>query len=571
MTAYEPGDVILVPYPFDERAGGRKRPALVISSREHNEETGELVVAQNNLTIMNLPPILQGITLLEVQHMLATPERPSTNGHLPAVGGRAAIYIRVSSDRQKDGTSLDVQLEHCHQYCDGQGLEVVGTFKDVESGLHIDRPQYQQALALARSKGFDHLVVYRFDWVGRDDAEHAGMLKDFTRLGIQLVSASGESPDPFFRKLAGVLAWNESRTLSIRITGSKMRRHESGGWNGKPCFGYSLAKHPEGGSYLVPNEQAPLVSEIFTMYSTGRHSLADLQRFLGGVGVTKGRFSIVYILRNQVYLGLVPHGRYVKSPFHPKPDQVSWTRGKHQPLIDQKTFEMVQVRLSDNRHRQRGGPAAKYMFSGLIWCGSCGCKYVGRRVNAWGGKKYHAYYCNRKSGFGDCPSHSIYESRIREVVIPPLERLIAMVSKDDLRQKVRDELVRQEEDAKSADVVTKLGAKEQLERLEARLSSLEDAMLDGDIPKKRYRVRRDEIASQVKELQAQLAARPNLALPDLDGLFALADALADQPPDDEEWRQIIVGTVERIVISGRDIVVEWKPSFKPLLEMTNEG
>jgi mRNA interferase MazF len=46
MTAYEPGDVILVPYPFGERAGGRKRPVLVISSREHNEGTGELVVAQ---------------------------------------------------------------------------------------------------------------------------------------------------------------------------------------------------------------------------------------------------------------------------------------------------------------------------------------------------------------------------------------------------------------------------------------------------------------------------------------------------------------------------------------------
>jgi mRNA interferase MazF len=46
MTAYEAGDVILVPYPFGERAGGRKRPALVISSQEHNEETGELVVAQ---------------------------------------------------------------------------------------------------------------------------------------------------------------------------------------------------------------------------------------------------------------------------------------------------------------------------------------------------------------------------------------------------------------------------------------------------------------------------------------------------------------------------------------------
>jgi mRNA interferase MazF len=46
MTGYERGDVILVPYPFGERAGGRKRPALVISSREYNRATGELVIAQ---------------------------------------------------------------------------------------------------------------------------------------------------------------------------------------------------------------------------------------------------------------------------------------------------------------------------------------------------------------------------------------------------------------------------------------------------------------------------------------------------------------------------------------------
>ena len=46
MTAYEPGDVVLVPYPFGERAGGRKRPALVVSSTAYNEDTGELIVAQ---------------------------------------------------------------------------------------------------------------------------------------------------------------------------------------------------------------------------------------------------------------------------------------------------------------------------------------------------------------------------------------------------------------------------------------------------------------------------------------------------------------------------------------------
>jgi mRNA interferase MazF len=46
MTGYEPGDIVLVPYPFGERTGGKKRPALVVSSGEHNQETGELLIAQ---------------------------------------------------------------------------------------------------------------------------------------------------------------------------------------------------------------------------------------------------------------------------------------------------------------------------------------------------------------------------------------------------------------------------------------------------------------------------------------------------------------------------------------------
>jgi len=46
MTGYKQGDVILVPYPFGERAGGKKRPALVVSSLDYNQATGELIIAQ---------------------------------------------------------------------------------------------------------------------------------------------------------------------------------------------------------------------------------------------------------------------------------------------------------------------------------------------------------------------------------------------------------------------------------------------------------------------------------------------------------------------------------------------
>ena len=45
-TQFEPGDVILLSYPFGQGAGVRKRPALVVSSSAFNQETGELVIAQ---------------------------------------------------------------------------------------------------------------------------------------------------------------------------------------------------------------------------------------------------------------------------------------------------------------------------------------------------------------------------------------------------------------------------------------------------------------------------------------------------------------------------------------------
>ena len=46
MTGYDQGDIILVPYPFGQRAGGQKRPALVVSPTDYNRATGELIIAQ---------------------------------------------------------------------------------------------------------------------------------------------------------------------------------------------------------------------------------------------------------------------------------------------------------------------------------------------------------------------------------------------------------------------------------------------------------------------------------------------------------------------------------------------
>jgi hypothetical protein len=172
--------------------------------------------------------------------------------------------------------------------------------------------------------------------------------------------------------------------------------------------------------------------------------------------------------------------------------------------------------------------------------------------------------------FGDCQSHSVREGRIRAEVIPPIEALLGKFSQEDVRAAVRAELVRQQEDTKAIDQVTKMGAVETLERMEKRMQTWLEMVGDGEMSREQYAKLRAEYEPQIKELQAQLAARPHLALPDMEQFFAIADALEGVPPDDGEWREIIEGVLDRVVIEGHAIRVVWQEWFKPLLALGTE-
>ena len=44
MTAYEFGDVLLLPFPFTDQTGVKKRPAVVVSSKAYNQSHLDVVV-----------------------------------------------------------------------------------------------------------------------------------------------------------------------------------------------------------------------------------------------------------------------------------------------------------------------------------------------------------------------------------------------------------------------------------------------------------------------------------------------------------------------------------------------
>src|SRR5215207_5737925 len=96
---------------------------------------------------------------------------PSTNGHGPNSDvGKVALYLRVSSDEQRERESIKTQREFFEQYCKLYELEVTETYADdgVSGTMPVqERPEGRWLLEDARVRKFDTVLVYRIDRLGR--------------------------------------------------------------------------------------------------------------------------------------------------------------------------------------------------------------------------------------------------------------------------------------------------------------------------------------------------------------------------------------------------------------------
>ena len=76
---------------------------------------------------------------------------------------RAALYLRVSSDGQVDGTSLDTQEAGCRAYCADQGHKIVMVETEAASGGSLERPGLDRIRAAIAKGDVDLLVVAESD------------------------------------------------------------------------------------------------------------------------------------------------------------------------------------------------------------------------------------------------------------------------------------------------------------------------------------------------------------------------------------------------------------------------
>jgi len=96
---------------------------------------------------------------------------------------KAAIYARVSTEKESQHTSLARQIEEAKDYADSNSIEIVKIISEQKNGFAQDRDGLLDLLALFKSKQIDAVIIQDNTRLGRGSAKMAVIHQIFKHQG----------------------------------------------------------------------------------------------------------------------------------------------------------------------------------------------------------------------------------------------------------------------------------------------------------------------------------------------------------------------------------------------------
>lgn len=304
---------------------------------------------------------------------------------------RAAIYCRISADREGRELGVERQQEDCQALATRIGCTVAETYVDNDVSASTrstkPRPEYRRMLAAAAAGKFDVVIAYTSSRLTRRPREHEDLidLAEHRRIEFAYVqSPSFDLNTAAGRRIARILAANdagEAEDIQERVRRAKQQAAAHGEWKGGPRpFGYEAD-----GNTVQPEEAAELLtaSHAVLMGVSLLSLTADLNR--RGIATATGRqwqsSAIGRVLRRPRNAGLMEHQGQIVG-------RAAW-----EPIVPEEIWRGVRAVLDDPARRTSPGNVRRWLGSGLYLC-HCGATM---RVHISGGKRpgaHPAYTCS---------------------------------------------------------------------------------------------------------------------------------------------------------------------------------
>ncbi len=386
-----------------------------------------------------------------------------------------ALYLRLSVEDGDDieYNSIGNQRKICMAYLqEHEDLQFGGVYMDNGcSGMNYKRPGFQAMLADLQAGKINCVIVKDVSRFGR----HYILTSEYVErtlpaMGVRLICVNDnyDSEDPSSDRdsllMPFKLIMNDTyvKDTSKRIRSSITAKMHSGEYlPSSSSIPYGYLRDPEGCTYAIDEETAPVVRRIFEMRAKGM-GFNTIARALNAEGVPspgKLRFdrgitnaakfqdalwirgTIRKMTNDMVYLGCRVHGRVGRDRLGAEKkqrEQEEWQviPHAHQPIVSQELFDRVREVNRAELERRAGfepqaAPESDYreILRGKVFCGDCGAKMTaGKRISRKDKKKGPRrpnsifYNCNeyRDSNQQRCSNHYIAE----ELIIDKLENFL---------------------------------------------------------------------------------------------------------------------------------------------------
>ena len=328
----------------------------------------------------------------------------------------AALYARVSSDRQDVDLSVSAQLRALKDYAKANGYSVAREYVDeAESGRVADRPQFRETIEEGSQPKapFEVILVWKFSRFTRKREHTVAFKSMLRRKGVKVVSITEHADDSPTGKLMEAIIESVDEFYSENLAQEVVRGMREAASRGfflgsKAPYGYKRVKVNDGAkerpTLKVDPATAPIVKEIFENSLRG-NGLKEICRELNDRGITNRgnrwyKGGLHYLLTNEAYTGTAVWGRTDKGEKAQDPVRVE---GAWPALVSGELFDEVQQAMRDRapKVQRPGRVGSKFLLSGLLKCGVCGRPYIGQGAKSG---QYGYYVCGTlyREGAGTC-------------------------------------------------------------------------------------------------------------------------------------------------------------------------
>lgn len=438
------------------------------------------------------------------------------------VGG----YIRVSTERQVEGYSIEGQITQIEQYCQFNGYELVDIYADRGiSGKSMNRPELQRMLNDAKNGKLDCVMVYKTNRLARNTSDLLTIVEELHRQNVEFFSLSermevkNSTGKLMLQILASFSEFERNTILENIYTGQRQRALE-GYYQGNLPLGYNNI--PDNKKELMINQhEANIVKYIFESYAKGHgyRKIANALNHKGYVTKKGNPFSIsavTYILSNPFYIGKIQFAKYKdwndkrRKGLNDKP---VIAEGKHTPIISQDLWDKVQARKKQVSKKPQVHGKGTNLLTGIIACPQCSASMSASiTVNTLkdGTKKRIRYYsCSnfRNKGSKVCSANSVRADVIEKYV---MDQILEIVKSDKVLKQVV-ERVNQENQVDVAALNHDIAYKQQqFDEISTKLKNLIQTIEDNpDLTSAlkptihQYETQLNDITNQINQLKHQ--------------------------------------------------------------------